>query len=204
MATITYVPADAALAERLQADLSSTQAGESNAIFVLSPAALADADIQAALVRAVENHQHIIPVLAQPTPLPRLIEHLEPVDFSQRYDFGRLSARLPAAPGELQMKVLTPEVQAVNRRIGAIFVVIAVIIFVIALYAVGVLGLQAPAEEYADVETQVFETRSAIIEQALPRSTEDAANFPATLDAAAPSAQPALAATATARAGETP
>ena len=73
--------------------------------------------------------------------------------------------------------------------------------FLAALYGIGVLGIQAPQEEYDQTVTQVVATRNAFIEAALPRSTEDAIVFAATVEGAATALQPLLAATATARAG---
>jgi hypothetical protein len=203
MATITYHPSDSALVERIQADLAAQPPAERDqtAVFVLSPQATADPDVQRALVEAVSRRRRVIPVLAQPVPLPALIEHLEPLDFSQQYEFERLAARLSAAPDVMQMKVRTPDVIAANRRMALIVLVFVLIMFVAALYGVGVLGIQAPAREYAAVETEIIQTRDAYIEAALPRSTEDALGFQATVDAAAPTLRPLLAATATAVAG---
>jgi hypothetical protein len=200
MADLIFHPADRALAERIQADLArrGAEAQDRATIVLLSPSAAADPAIQQAITRAVDQERHIVPVLAAMTGLPGLIEHLEPLDFSTGYDLEALAARLNAEPSEMNLKVRTPQVMAANRRLGAIITLLAILMFVAALYAVGVLGIQAPREEYDAVETEVAATRSAIIEQALPRSTEDALNFEATLEQAAPSAQPALAATASA------
>lgn len=202
MATIVFNPGDAAIAERIRADLTVIISDENLSIFVWSPQAAADPDIQAAVADAIDQHRHIVPVLVQAAPLPRLIEHLEPVDFSEGYDFDRLIARLAASPNELQMKVLSPGTVANNRRIGLIVAFFAMGMFLAGLYGVGVMGLQAPAEEYAAVETEIIQTRNAYIDAALPRSTEDALNFQATVDAAAPTLRPLLVATATAIAVE--
>lgn len=199
MATIIYIPADAQVAQAMQAD-TGVAAAEA-AIIVLSPQAVNDPTIEAAIVNALEHNQRIIPVLAKTTPLPRLIEHLEPLDFTEGYQPARLTERLNAMlPGELHLKVRTPQTIAANRRTGIIVSVVSLVVFVIALYAVSVLGIMAPAEEYDAIETEVIETQQAIMEEALPHSTEDALNFPATLEAAAPTARPFIAATATARA----
>ncbi len=204
MAAITFHPTDAALAERIRADLAiRALAGYPNtSVFIFSQHTAADTDVQRALVEAVERHQRIIPVLAQRVPLPRLIEHLEPVDFSQSYDFQKLADQLTSVTRGLQMKVLTPQTAVRNRQAGLVVAVAAIVMFLVGLYGVGVLGIQAPAEEYDAVETEIIETRNAYIDAALPRSTEDAANFQATLEGAAPTLRPLLSATATALAGE--
>lgn len=202
MATIVFNPTDAALAERIQTDLAQSSGHENTSVFVLSPQAIADPDVQAAVAEAIDQHRHIVPVLAKRTPLPRLIEHLEPVDFTGSYDFDRLNAWLSVPADELQMKVHTPKTVTGNRRVGLIVAFFAIVMFLAGLYGVGVLGLQAPADEYNAVETEIIETRNAYIDAALPRSTEDALNFQATVDGAAPTLRPMLVATATALAGE--
>jgi hypothetical protein len=202
MATIVFNPSDAALAERIQSDLAQASGNDNTSVFVLSPQAMADSDVQAAIAEAIDQHRHIVPVLAKPTPLPRLIEHLEPVDFSSGYDFDRLIARLSASSGELQMKVHTPKTVTGNRRVGLVVAFFAIVMFLAGIYGVGVMGLQAPADEYNAVETEIVQTRNAYIDAALPRSTEDALNFQATVDGAAPTLRPMLVATATALAEE--
>lgn len=202
MATIIFNPTDAALAERIRTDLAQSSGNDDAAIFILSPQSVADPDVQAAIADAIDRHQHIVPVLAKPAPLPRLIEHMEPLDFGQRYDFDRLLARLAAASDEMQMKVLTPKTVKGNRYTGLFVAFFAIVMFLAGLYGVGVMGLQAPAEEYNAVETEIIQTRDAYIDAALPRSTEDALNFQATVDGAAPTLRPLLVATATALAGE--
>jgi hypothetical protein len=104
----------------------------------------------------------------------------------------------------LHMKVRTPGVKASNRRTGYIVAAAAIVMFLLGLYGVGVLGIQRPEDEYEAVETEVILTRDSYINNALPRSTEDAANFQATVRAAAPTLRPILAATATSIAAGTP
>ena len=202
MATIIYHPANAGLAEHIQTDLAQTDEDRRTTIVLVSPQANADADVQAALVQAIEHNQRIIPVLASAAPLPKLIEHLEPLDFSTGYDFKVLAARLAVVGSEIPMKVRTPQAIAANRRTAVVVTIAAIFMFVVALYAVGVLGLQAPAEEYGVIETEVIMTRNAYIDAALPHSTEDAANFEPTVGAVTTALRPLLVATATAKAGE--
>jgi hypothetical protein len=202
MTTIVFNPTDSVLAERIRADLTGISSDENTSIFVLSPQAVSDPDVQTAVAEAIDQHRHIIPVLAKAAPLPQLIEHMEPVDFSQNYDFDRLMARLAASSGELQMKVHTPKTVKGNRYTGLIVAFFAIVMFLAGLYGVGVMGLQAPTDEYNAVETEIIETRNAYIDAALPRSTEDALNFQATVDGAAPTLRPLLVATVTALAGE--
>lgn len=200
--TVTFAPADAALAQQIQADASRLPATRDTLIAVIAP----DPGVQQAILAALDADHAIVPVLTGSAILPKLIEHLPAVDFTQGYNFAVLAERVQAAQtaDALHMKVRTPSVQAANRRAGYVVAVAAIIMFVVGLYGVGVLGIQRPEDEYDLVETEVILTRDGYIDAALPRSTEDAANFEATVRAAAPTLRPILAATATALAEVTP
>lgn len=199
MVNIIYTPADQALAEQIQAEIQ--EAGETVLVLVSSHSA-SDAQVRSDLVRALDNNRRIVPVLVEAAELPKMIEHLEPVDFTRGANMDALRTRLADVTRELHLKVHTPSVQAANRRTAIVVAVGAIIMFIAALYGVGVLGIQAPQEEYDAVETQIIETRNAYIEDVLPRSTEDALNFEATVQDAAPTLRPLLSATATAVAGQ--
>lgn len=211
--------ADAALAQRLAGDLRGqfTVVEGTNAVdydvlaLVLSKAAEADAVIREAMIAALDAGKHIIPVLAEPVALPRLINHLTAADFSAgAYPIDDLRAAVaylsgPDAP--LAMRVLTPKTRRQNRGVGLIVFAAAFIMFAIGLIAVGVFDLEAPAEEYANIETQIVATRDALIGptlevygQFLPRSTDEAAVFEATLERIPTVHRPFMEATATAAA----
>jgi hypothetical protein len=207
MLYITSAPEDNTLATRLRADL--TQAGypvEENGdllIAVLSPAGATNATVQSAIVSALDKGQHIIPVLASPVKLPKLIDHLIPLDFSQQYNLAALRERVnvlssPDAPKPL--KVLTPTVRASNNRIGVWLTVLVLAWFIIGVALVGFFGIQAPREEYNTIETIAAATVQSYLAPNIPRSTQDAENFPATLQAAPTAQRPLLSGTATAQA----
>jgi hypothetical protein len=198
MAEVRRTAAGAALAEQIVQDLGGETA-DGPLIVVITEDAAADAAINAAIEAAQDRNRAIIPALAETAALPRSIEHLEPLDFREGYDRAALIDRLNAA-GDFHMKVLTPATRRANRRFALIFVALALLMFVAGLILVGVFGVQAPSDEYEQVETEIVLTRDYFVEQALPRSTEDALNFPATVDAARPSLEPVLIATATAQA----
>lgn len=201
--TITFAPADSALAQQIQADASRLPGVRDTLIAVISPHAANDPGVQQAIIDALDADRAIVPVMSGAVVLPRLIEHLQVVDFTQGYDFDTLAERVRAAQTveALHMKVRTPSVKASNRRAAYVVAAAAIFMFLAGLYGVGVLGIQRPEDEYAAVETEVILTRDGYINNALPRSTEDAANFEATVRAAAPTLRPILAATATALAG---
>lgn len=205
MIKLVYTSTDAALASRLLNDLngagypaediakSGSQTREDVLIPLLSPAALQDAALNTRLIQALDNGQHIVPVLAAPVALPRLIDHLEGIDYSSGIDLAPLRARLDAiAQGyaRLPLKVLTPTARKANWQVGLWVALAALIMFGVGLYGVGVLGIQAPQQEYDAVETEAAATINAIVRPELeqyanflPRSTEEAANYQATLRA---------------------
>lgn len=214
-----YAAADAALANRMINDLRGSHTisegpaatGYQLLVLVLSQAGLADAGVTDALYDALDDSKHIIPVLAEPVAVPRLINHLTPADFSGgaypiddlRNAIGYLTG--PDAP--LPMRVLTPRTKKKNRNIGLIVFLAAFIMFMAGIIGVGVYHLQAPAEEYNAIETQIVQTRDAIIGptlnalgQYLPRSTEEASVFEATLQRMPTVHRPFMEATATAEA----
>jgi len=212
MLHITYAPEDAALAARLKTDLQQACYEVNGAlpreaghllIAVLSPTAWGDTIVQNTIIRALDNSQHIIPVLTGNASLPRLIAHLTPIDFSTNEDYARLHAeveRLTAPGAPLPMRVLTPTVRSANRRILYWLLAIVLVCFIAGVILVGVYKIQAPAEEYENIATEVKGTIDVYVERNLPHSTQDAANFPLTLQAAPTAQRPLLIATSTAMA----
>lgn len=196
MVEIIHHPADAAQARRLQQQLPQTT--ESNVTLVLlSALAAEDAQVLAQLERALDAGRRILPLLPEGGRLPALLEHLEPLPPE---DLAALRQRLASDGPALPLRVHTPALRSANRRAALVVLVFALLMFLAALYGVGVLGLQYPREEYDQVETRAAATRDAFIDQSLPRSTADAAGFAATAERAATALRPLLVATVTARA----
>lgn len=222
MLKIISTTADAALAERITNDFqgagyaisTGAPAHGDTAVLVLSSAALNDAALQAAIERALDLSVHLVPVMVQAVQVPKLIDHLDVVDFSSDYDFPLLREQVereltPDAP--LTVRALTPKVRRSNRTAGILVGLAALIMFAAGLYGVGVMGLQAPLKEFNNDFTALALTRDliaapelAIYAEFLPRSTEDAANYAPTLRAVPTVYRPLVALTATAVANGTP
>lgn len=218
MIAITYSAADSSLARRILDDLrdrgldvltEGVMSGQGHILIaLLSPQGLVDRAVWRAIEAALDQGQQLLPVLAQPVELPDMISHLQPLDFSRHYDWDALQARLelmlsPNAPRA--MRVLTTRTRAANRRAGLVLTIIAAIMFGAAIYMIAVLGLRMPSEEYDQIDTQVALTRDFLIgptmeylSTVLPRGTEQAESFRATLDAVPDRLQPFVAGTATA------
>lgn len=214
MLKITFTSKDAALAERIAASLRNagydgkTQTRHDILIAVVSPEANADSQVQQAIIAALDNSQHIIPVLATPAELPKLIDHLDVVDFSATYAFEALREKVEAAlapDAPLPLRVRTPMVKRSNRVIGIGLGLLALLWFALGIYGVGVMGLQAPQDEYDLLATEAELTQAFLMNpeldryaQFLPEDEAQAQNYAATLRAVPTVYRPYMAATATA------
>lgn len=198
--TVTLIYADRELGEKLEQAL--TEAGytiqaDSPLVVVIDPE---DKTVMNAIIDALDNHRHILPILSKPVKLPQLIDNLRPLDFSESYSKDALLERVaeltdPKAPTPLT--ALTPHKRQQNMRMAYILIGVCVVMFIVALWGVMIGVFVPPADEFAGVDTQVYLTRNWYIDQALPKSTEDAENFLPTVEHARETVQPFLIATAT-------
>lgn len=210
MLTLINNSQDAALAQRISQDLKAKgfafnetlTPDKSNILLaVISPTANADANSQKVITQAFDNGQHVVLLTTQTAPLPKLINHLKTFDFNAGYPLASLVEHLQylgSPEAGLPLKVLTPNARVKNRGFGIWLTVIVLAWFIVGLVVVGVFRIQAPVEEYNTVETELAATVASIVQQNLPRSTEEAVNFPATVQAVTTAQRPILIQTATA------
>ncbi len=210
--TLLYAPRDVELAALMRDDLTNAgyeirdrvETGADNlTVIVLSPGALEDNTVVSGMVNTIDNHQHVLPVIAEDTELPRLIDHLQPLDFTDGYKRDPLLNQIKTLTGPnapRPMTVLTPAQRKANRQVAAVVGGLVAVLFFISMYvlATGIVGV--PDDEFASVETQIYLTRNWFIDEALPFTTQEAVNFAATVERAQPSVQPFLILTATANA----
>lgn len=230
MHTLVYTAADRTMAQQIEAavrqagyaltDLTSAQApattgSKSALIALLSPAGLNDPMLVRTMDSAMDAGQHIIPVLVKPVAeLPKSINHLSALDFSGGIDADALNQRVEqveSGAAGLPLRTRTPSVRKSNGRTALVLGAVAFFMFLVGLYAVGVLGIQAPVEEYNEIDTQVALTNAANIvpeleqyARFLPQSADDAANYESTLRAVPTVYRPFMAGTATAVSQGTP
>lgn len=201
MIKVVYHSSDEALAQQITHDLqeqgypvgADAAEREDAVIIVLSPEAVDDQQVQDEMIDALDASQQILPVLAQPVKLPKLINHLGAVDFSTGYNFATLRHRLDpllAPDAHLPLKVLTPTVKRANRSSGIVLGLIALTMFAVGLYGVGVLHIQAPASVFTEQDTQDAMTRDVLLapvmqyySQFLPKGTQAPTDYPATVRA---------------------
>ncbi len=217
---IISTPESAALAERIATDLraagyaaepvTTVQTLERGGvtIVILTVDAEHDRNFNALLNAALDRGAHIVPVLAQKRELPDLIDHLYAVDLSDDYDFALVRQQVEAAlspDAGRPLKVRTASVRRSNRFFGLFLLSLALAMFVLGIYGVGVLGIQAPREEYDAVETEAAMTRDFLMAPELaryatllPRNPQEAAVYAETLERVPTVYRPFMAATATA------
>ncbi|MCU0496171.1 MAG: hypothetical protein MUF87_02325 [Anaerolineae bacterium] len=190
MPKLTYTEAQRALGERLTADLKQRGYDATSAPLIAILPLNATAEL--ALFDALDAHQQVIVIVTDDQPLPKLIDHLQPLDFRKgAYPFELLTReidRLQAPDAPPPMVVLTPKQRMANRQSAIVFVLMALVMFGVGIYLVGGQIVQFPVDEYNLVETERVDQRNTIIaptvEALLPRSTEQALNFESTLQAA--------------------
>jgi hypothetical protein len=228
MHTLIYTTDDSAFAARLAADtrragytLNDSPPGKpdnqdahvSALVAVVSPAALRDAAFMTKLDAGMDAGLHLLVVFEQPIDLPKAINHVETFDFSGGIDVGGLGARLEAiqtGAAGLALRTRTPAVRKANRQTAAILAVMVFGMFAAGIYGVGVMGLQAPRDEYDAVDTMEAMTIQAYtvpeLEQyarMIPAAGSDA-DFAATLRSIPTAYRPFVAGTATAFSEGTP
>lgn len=197
MLNITYAPDDADLAERMQQDLTTAnETFDANILIVLvSPASVRDKSVLKT-ISASRSYNHIIlPVMVSRTELPDALSKLETVDLTKGYQFNTVMTALRRA-------VTGQDTRRRNRRIGWILLALVLISFIVSIMSImtGVVGV--PVDEFATenaiqesmIETLTFPT----LDPLMPRTTQDAENFPLTVEAANTRNAPLLMMTATA------
>jgi hypothetical protein len=197
MLNITYAPDEANLAERIQQDLAATnETLNGNILIVLvSPASVQDKTVLKAIHAARSDKHIILPVMVSRTALPDVLAQLETVDFTKGYQLDTLLTALRRA-------IAGHSTRRKNLLIGAVLLVLILISFTASIYGLmtGIVGV--PVDEFSTeaaiqesmIETLVFPT----LDPLMPRTTQDAENFPMTVEAANTRNAPFLMMTATA------
>ena len=210
MITLTYDPQDSPLATRLAQDLKAQgfsisdklEPGKGNVLIAFaSPASNISLSVQEVITQAYDNGQHVVVINAQSAPTPKFINHLKAFDFINGYPLPALvdHLKLLASPeAGRPMKVLTPKTRVKNRGAGIWLTIIVLIAFIWGLVLVGVFHQQAPVEEYNTVDTEVGATVASIVQKNLPHTTQEAIDFPSTVQAVPTAQRPLLIQTATA------
>lgn len=183
MIHITFTAEQEQLAQQIRDDLTGAfETVPSLLIVLVSAASNQDPVVAAEIARARQSGVQLLPILTENVALPEALEYEKALNFAAGYRRASLLRRLS------QLTMTSGEVRQANRRALLVIGAIAVLMFGLAI--IGMLsGLVAfPVAEYNEEATfQALWIDGLIretLEYAQPRSTDDALNFAATLDAA--------------------
>jgi len=183
MISITYSADQKALAEKIRDDLGNAgfQPAHPVLIVLVSADSNNDPSVQDEIKKAVDKGFTIIPILTDSIAVPEQLDAYKPLNFSGGYKRASLLTRLS------QSTMTRTDVKTANRRALSVIGVIAFGMFALAI--IGIMGgvVAFPVDEYNEEATFQAEWVNGLIvetlEYAQPRTTQDAENFPATLEA---------------------
>ncbi len=183
MIHITFTADQAQLAQQIRDDLTGAfETAPSLLIILVSAASNQDPVVAAEIARARQSGIQLLPILMENVALPEPLVYEKPLNFTAGYRRDSLLRRLS------QLTMTRREVRQANRRALLVIGAIAAVMFGLAIFGM-VSGLVAfPVAEYNEEATfQALWIDGLIretLEYAQPRSTDDALNFAATLEAA--------------------
>jgi hypothetical protein len=197
MLNITYAPDDADLAERIQKDLTTAnETLDGNILIVLvSPTSVQDKSVLKAINSARSDNHIILPVMVSRTDLPDTLKQFETVDLTKGYQFSTLLAGMRRA-------IAGQDTRRKNMRIAWVLLALITLSFVASIVGLmtGMVGV--PVDEFnteAAIQESMIETLTfPTLDPLMPRTTQDAENFPMTVEAANTRNAPLLMMTATA------
>ncbi|MCY4020960.1 MAG: hypothetical protein OXG39_16225 [Chloroflexi bacterium] len=183
MIHITYAAEQKGLAEQIRDDLTGAfETAPPLLIVLVSAASNQDPVVAAEIARARQSGAQLLPILTENVTLPETLEYEKPLNFAAGYQRASLLRRLS------QLTMTSREVRQANQRALLAIGAIAAVMFGLAI--MGILsGLVAfPVAEYNEEATFQSLWIDGLIRETLeyvqPRSTDDARNFAATLEAA--------------------
>lgn len=189
MLDIAFSPAQADLAQQLQQELAAsrrlTNLDKSTLLVLATPQSLQDADVQQAIARAKKADKNIIPLLLEPTQLSDDIAlyalDLTGQDLSDKDTVKRIVNHTLHAQ-------ITQQKRRTNWLLMGLIGLAALLVFFWAITSLSDGTIAFPVEEYATEnaarETMIATLVHPTLDGLQPRTTEDAANFPATVEAA--------------------
>jgi len=196
MLNITYAPSEAALAEQLQNDLSSAtfELQHHFLLVLVVPESSSEETVDKAIRDALAEGHKVVPLLVRPAPVPEPIQHMPVFNMTNGYKTPRLIQWLQDVDQEKR--------KAANKRAFVVLGVIVGVMFILSSLALGGGLVAFPDREFEEANAAEIATRDALIQPTLdvwqPRSTEEAANFPATVEAVGTRYRPFIVMTATA------
>jgi hypothetical protein len=197
MLQITYTTQDTEIAKQMQADLSQSnlRLQQHMMLVLISPEAVADQSVLGSINKARKEQWMLAPIILRKADLPDTLHNLTLLDLQNGYDKKKVFQ-------------FVNQVDIGKERIGRnrrwLFYVSVVVLLVFAISIASLAsGVVAPpnaefATENALQNAQIDTVIAPELEALRPRTTEDAQNFPATVEAAHKNLQPFIIGTATA------
>ena len=197
MLQITYSPADAGIAGKMQQDLSRANFQPEQAVLIvlLSPNSVTDSEVLNAVEHALSQDTLIVLVLLQKCTVPDMLRRYKHIDLTDGYDSQKFMYRVRRALVEHRTKWA-------NRRLLIGLLLIVIFVFSVAVWSISTGIIAFPKDEFATenaLQQQMIETYTyPTLNPLMPRTTEDALAFPRTVEAANTRNAPLLRATASA------
>ncbi len=180
MLSLRYAPEDEIIGAYIRNHLKRAGKALSDdgiLVIVLS----SDQGVQETIINALDKQQHVIPIVVDTPVLPDLIAHLQPIEFQQPDSMTQLLQRIDELSAPNIPRPLTPSRRSANKQTAIALIGLVLLMFVAGLWLVGSGIAVAPEDEFAGAETQIFLTRNSFIDGMLPRTTEEATHFEATI-----------------------
>ncbi len=181
MLNITYAPNDAATAEKLQQDLSAADLRLLHhfMIVLVTPDSMGDSGVETAIERAHAEGHRVLSVVLQRTDMLQTLAGHPVVDLSGGYQAKPVIRALRDADVDRR--------RPINRLVLLAAVILVLIMFAVSLYGILSGSVAFPVAEYqtenaeraATIDSMVGPTLDVLV----PRTTDEARNFPATVDA---------------------
>ena len=181
MLNMTYAASDSALAEQMTKDLSTAplKLDHSLLIVVASPDGMKDESVSKAIKQAEKDNHRIAVVKVKPTSIPDNLGEFPPLDLSAKYDRNRLVRYINRVDmGMARVKR--------GQRLLFFISAGAILMFVAAIWGITSGQVAFPQDEYATefaFELDQISTFAApTLDYLMPRTTDDALNYAATVE----------------------
>lgn len=182
MLNIAYAPIDQALAERISSDIMRSKLRLENRVLILlaAPESLADEAVMRTVKQAEKDGVRLAVIKVRPVTLPERLGELPPLDMTQAYNLNRIVAfvnRVDLGAARIRRS------QRLLFFVGAG----AIIMFAASIWGITSGNVRFPIEEYAtefaEELSQIATFAAPTLEFVMPRTTDDALNFAATVPA---------------------
>jgi len=181
MLNITYAPSEAELAEKLQNDLGQAAFElENNFLIVLvAPESSSEETVEKAIKDALAEGHKVVPFMVRDAAVPQPIRNMPVFNMKNNYKINKVVDYLKKVDQGERIKS--------NNQAFLFLGIIVLIVFTLSMIGLASGLVAFPRDEYDAAIATENAARDALIQPTLdvwqPRSTEDAENFPATVEA---------------------